>query len=550
VGIMGVAGVAGGPLATARAAGYHLYSCRTPNGAPAPADGWHGSVAAGSMPDVGVGDGCESGGALVAYIGEEHEHAPAVDRATWAFQAPSHERVVAASLRRAATLRGAGGENSVYELSIEGPGASESLEQCAFSPACETLGLTGDPFAPADLLQSAPGRSGTGLSVSVRCGPDPVQGDCRHGFAGSGAYAAIVRIYAADITLEQDVGPSASNVSGELQSASTLAGTPAVAFDASDAGSGLYEAVFTVDGRVVQRSVLDEEGGRCRDVGQSTDGLPAFVYVQPCPSSVSAAVPFDSRLVANGEHHLLVSVTDAAGNSALVLDRVVAIENQPPPGPANGVNASSHATLAVRWSATGKERLASAYGHGHEARGLLTSASGVPISGASVEVAAMPASAGAGAVAMASAHTDAEGRFMVGVPAGASSRTLRFVYRSHLGDASPAASATLLLSVRAGLSLSISPRTASVGHSIRFRGRLLGGPVPLGGKQLVLEARAPGARWIEFDNVRTDSRGRYHASYRFRFPGPAVYQFRVLCEPESDYPYAQGSSPPVDVRER
>ena len=66
----------------------------------------------------------------------------------------------------------------------------------------------------------------------------------------------------------------------------------------------------------------------------------------------------------------------------------------------------------------------------------------------------------------------------------------------------------------------------------------------------MLEARSPGGPWIEFDVVRTDARGRYHASYRFKFPGPADYQFRVLCEPESDYPFATGSSNVVGVRER
>jgi hypothetical protein len=150
---------------------------------------------------------------------------------------------------------------------------------------------------------------------------------------------------------------------------------------------------------------------------------------------------------------------------------------------------------------------------------------------------------------MASIRTDSAGGFRLSLAGSVSSRTLQFVYRSHLGYSPPAASATLSLSVRAGLTLAISPRTVSVGHSIYFRGRLLGGPVPREGKQLVLEARAPRGRWIEFDDVRTSGDGRYRASYRFKFPGPANYQFRVVSEPESDYPYAQGSSNTVEVTE-
>ena len=150
---------------------------------------------------------------------------------------------------------------------------------------------------------------------------------------------------------------------------------------------------------------------------------------------------------------------------------------------------------------------------------------------------------------MAPPRTGADGRFTVRVPAGVSSRTLRFAYRSHLGDPLPVATRTLTLTVRAALGLAIAPMTASVGRRIYFSGRLLGGPVPSTGKLLVLEARSGRGSWIKFDVVRSDRRGRYHASYRFRFPGPAFYRFRVLSEAEADYPFAAGASNTVGVRE-
>ncbi len=167
-----------------------------------------------------------------------------------------------------------------------------------------------------------------------------------------------------------------------------------------------------------------------------------------------------------------------------------------------------------------------------------------------MEVAATPADLSASTATSSSVRTDAQGRFALTIPGRESSRTLRFYYRSSMGTGSPTASATLALSVRAAVMLAIAPRAVSAGGSVRFTGRLLGGPIPREGKQLVLEARAPGGRWIEFDDVRTSLRGNYHASYRFRFPGPARYQFRVLSEPESDYPYAQGASNIVEVTEQ
>jgi hypothetical protein len=374
--------------------------------------------------------------------------------------------------------------------------------------------------------------------------------NCQANTGDANGYAAALYVYAADITLEQSEGPHVSNVGGELTSAATLRGAIPVSFDATDPGSGVWQAVFSVDGRVVQRTVVNDNGGRCRDVGQTSDGLPAFLYVQPCTQSLSADVAFDSTKAANGAHRLTVSVIDAAGNAAPVLDRAVTIDNPPPPGTPNGVNASAQARLAVGWAGTAKTSALGLFSRARTLSGRLTTVGGAPISGAAIDVRATPAYAGAKPLTMASPRTDADGRFSVSVPAGSSSRTLRFAYRAHLDDADPAATGALQLVTRAGIALRVSPHTASAGSSIFFRGRLRGGPIPRGGKQLVLEARSPGSAWIQFKVIHTDARGRYRASYRFKFPGPADYRFRVRSEAESDYPFAAGSSNVVGVHER
>jgi hypothetical protein len=305
-----------------------------------------------------------------------------------------------------------------------------------------------------------------------------------------------------------------------------------------------------VDGQVVQRTVVDENGGRCRDVGQTTDGLPAFLYLQPCKPSVSADVGFDTAHVGNGPHHLVVSVIDAAGNAAPVLDRNVTISNPGAPGPPNGINASDRASLSARWKGTRRGGVTIGYGRQATILGRLTGPGGVPIAGAQIDLLATPTYSGARTAAMASPHTGRDGRFTVRLRGPLCSRTLRLAYRSRLGAAPPVATRTLTLRVRAGIALGVRPSTASVGRSIFFRGRLLGGPVPHDGKQLVLEARSPGSGWLEFKVIRTGSRGRYRASYQFKFPGPADYEFRVLSEPESDYPFAAGHSNMVVVHER
>ncbi len=526
---------------SATAGRYHLYSCRTPAGESAPTDGWSGSrIGTYSYTQ----DTCsQPNGALIAALGEQPARTANTDIATWAFGAPVGATIAGATLWRSGDADGGAAVNATYEFWLAAPSdindPINAFDVCAAGFEC-----------PAGSWVAVPSANlGSHLYAHASCvGKSGFE--CPVGNGKADHYAAAVYLHAADITLEQNGGPSASNVSGELTSAPSVKGASDVAFSATDPGSGVYETVFSIDGRAVQATVVNGNGGRCRDVGQTADGSPAFLYVQPCLGSVSVDASFDTTRVSNGAHRLVVSVIDAAGNAAPVLNRQITIANPPAPGAANGTNASSRATLAVRWKRTSKASLTCPYGRGQTIVGRLTGPGGTPISGAVIDLRVMPAYAGAKPLAVASPRTNADGRFSVKLARGGSSRTLRFAYRSHLGDAVPVAARTLTLRVHAGIALSVSPRTASVGRSIFFRGRLRGRPIPRGGKQLVLEARSPGSGWIEFDVIRTDARGRYHASYRFKFPGPADYRFRVRSEPESGYPFAGGASNVVGVRER
>ncbi|HEY2766923.1 MAG TPA: hypothetical protein VGI76_01625 [Solirubrobacteraceae bacterium] len=400
--------------------------------------------------------------------------------------------------------------------------------------------------------------------------------------------------------LSDTESPVVSAVSGDLAEAPTVSGHSDLAFQASDGGSGIYEVIFKVDGEVVSSVIPEEKGGHCRDVGGTSDGLPAFLYTQPCPAAVNVDLPFDTTALANGTHHLLVSVTDAAGNDKPVVDREVTISNSATPaggagetsnggetsrggtgsggsssgsgvgvlGPAvggssgvgaaastvalNGAGASTQATLTAVWRGHKGERLTGSYGAARTVEGRLASPGGAPIVGAQLAVEELPASAGARSHELSAPRTGTDGRWRIALPRSITSSELRFSYSARLGDALPVATRTLTLSVRAGVSLRIAPRIARSGGSIHFSGRLLGAPIPRGGKQVVLEARSPGGRWLEFHVIRgrAGRGGRFGFDYRFRLPGPARYEFRVLCEAEADYPFAVGTSNVVRVYER
>jgi uncharacterized membrane protein YgcG len=590
-------------LATgARAGEYHVYSCRTPGGQPAPTEGW--SEPAHSGEDVTLNTCQEAGGGLIAGMDDGYAHAAhsALDKASWRFTAPTNETIAAGKLWRAGGVGGGSNQHAYYAAYMEsGPiaGEDEAFDTCTAWQPCAGEGNFNVPLAPSNVV-SVPANAlpSDFLSLDAACGSSIVEYGCPEGKNDPSGYAATIELFAADLVLSDTESPTVSAVGGGLAEAPTLSGHSDLAFHASDGGSGIYEVVFKVDGQVVSSVIPEEEGGRCRDVGGTSDGLSAFLYTQPCPAAVNVDLPFDTTAIANGAHHLLVSVADAAGNAKPVIDRQVTVANSSngagggsggagsggaggtggggssgagggaggtaPSGSAagagspavaaapNGVGASAQAILTAAWRGHGGERLVGPYGAARTVEGRLTGSGGAPIAGAQIAVDELPAYAGAKPRALPPPHTGTDGRWRLSLPRSSASGELRFSYRTHLGDPLPVATRTLTLSVRAGIELRIAPHVARSGGDIHFDGRLVGGPIPAGGKQVVLEARSPGGRWLEFHVIRARAGGggRLRFAYRFRLPGPARYEFRVLCEAEADYPFAAGTSNVVRVYER
>jgi hypothetical protein len=526
---------------------YHVFACRTPTGEVSPTDGW-APVARGATAVTENSCANPAGGLLAGFV---ERGVPAVpeDVAGWQFVPPAGETLVGARVWRAGDADGYFNLKDEYVLWLGGAGRSSAFEECAPKRGCTAgLGEQGVPFAGANLVAAARATVAGGLSVNAECVSE-VDNDCSSlapppPLTPDG-YHAVVVVYAADLTLEQQAPPAVVNVGGPLATAAVVSGASDVSFTASDTGAGVYEALVSVDGAPVERAPLDEDGGRCRDVGGTSDGSAAFLYVKPCVATIGTSVGVDTTRLANGEHDVTVQVLDAAGNAATVLARRVTVSNGAPCA-TNASATAGGAVLSADWRGSAKATLTSSFARAQSIEGHLTHADGSPIAGARVEAFAAAASAGAATPSVAEV-TDADGRFSVSVARGGASRTVCLAYFPAAGAG--VATRALRLSVRAPLALSISPRATRVGGTIRFRGRLLGGHVPTGGKQVILEARSPGSRWIEFKVVRANARGRFRASYRFRFPGPATYEFRALCEAEADYPFARGASNVVRVHE-
>jgi hypothetical protein len=529
-------------------------TCAQPDGGPAPIEGWQGSSYNGYGADSGPIDTCDQpGGALTAFDSSAVETA-AYTGPMWVYTAPVGSTIAGGALRVSlSTPQG----QAFVATPQDAYNQADIVINCQFNEPC---GSNGTETATVPIASTLAG--GTQLFAAAMC-VSPSYGGTSCPAGSGGGTNAVISVYAADIELQNSSTPTGVGFAGALLSPGA-SGTADLTFTAEDPdGPGVYQVLVDLDGAQVYQGTPDPNGGRCASIGTNAGGVNEFLYAQPCKQNVAVDVPLETSRVANGQHQVKVTVRDAAGNAAVVYDGTISIANPNAAtstpvgpgspaalrGPTNGTNASDQAKLTARWTSMVKATRTSRYGQVNRITGRLTTATGQPISGALLDVAMTRAGLGARAASLASVRTGPMGAWTLTLPRSISSSTLRFAYRSHLNDTIPVAAADLSLRVHAGVALRIAPRVASVGQTIRFTGVLQGTPIPPGGKQLVLEASS-GREWIQFATITTDGKGRYHASYRFKFPGPIAYRFRVYAPREADFPFLGGTSNVVGVYER
>ena len=144
--------------------------------------------------------------------------------------------------------------------------------------------------------------------------------------------------------------------------------------------------------------------------------------------------------------------------------------------------------------------------------------------------------------------TDAKGRFMFRARRGPS-RVLRVGYRAFTLDPEPSAVAGVTLNVRAGIRLSVAPRRTTSRGTIRFSGKLLGGPGRSHVQVTLYAVGRVGRQRVPVSVLRTNRKGRFRFRYRFqRTFAPFTYRFQARIERQATYPYAAAGSNRVIVR--
>ncbi|MGO9249044.1 MAG: hypothetical protein ACLP7W_10720 [Solirubrobacteraceae bacterium] len=529
-------------------------TCTAPDGAPAPVEGWQGGPYGVAVADSGPIDTCDQhGGALTAYDSSAVQ-APAYTGAIWVYTASAGSTIAGGVL--SVSLSTPQGQAFVATPQ-DAYNAANVVINCQYNEPC---GADGTETASVSIAPTFAG--GSQLFAAAMC-VSPTYGGTTCPAGSGGGTNATISVYSADIELQNSATPTGAGFAGTLLSPGA-SGTAELTFTAQDhEGPGVYRVIVDLDGAQVYAGTPETNGGRCASIGTNASGISEFLYAQPCKQDVAVDVPMETTRFADGQHQLKVTVQDAAGNTAVVYDGTISIANPTTApsttigpgsplaerGSANGTNASDQAKLTARWASTTKATRTSRYGQADRVTGRLTSTTGQPISGALLDATETPAVQGAKTASLTSVRTGPTGTWTLTLPRDVSSSTLRIAYHSHINDTVPAATTSLELHVHAGIILRITPHITSVNHTIHFSGTLHGTPIPPGGKQLVLEASS-GGEWIQFDTISTNAKGRYHASYRFKFPGPVTYRFRVLSPYEADFPFLAGSSNAVAVYER
>jgi len=201
----------------------------------------------------------------------------------------------------------------------------------------------------------------------------------------------------------------------------------------------------------------------------------------------------------------------------------------------------------LRAGFAGAKRVSIRFGRSLTLRGSLRCGA-LPLKRALLSV-VVTAAAGGDRARREQIRTRADGSFALALAPGPS-RQIDVSYNASGGKGVGAASARASVVVTPEISLAVTPRHTTNGHTITFTGQVSGGDEPRGGLPLQLEYRE-GSRWMVYQVVRANPRdGRFLYRYTFeRTTQSITYTFRFAIPPSgvAGYPYQPAASPPCSV---
>ncbi len=396
------------------------------------------------------------------------------------------------------------------------------------------------------VLEIPEGRGGN-LYLSSGCGGQTVPGRvCDEG--GSEGGWSLVKLWWADLLLENDSAPTGSGFSGSLLEPDAH-GTADLQFTAGDSGPGVYSVTLEIDGQKFYQGTPNGNGGHCAAVG-SISGALMFDYQQPCEQTETVDIPVNTTVLGDGTHTLKVIVTSAAQNSSPVYDGTITTTNRTtvssllssPLTTSPEAEPAYEIVLGKRTAALGKAPRCSYTASALTLSGELRNPAGAPAPGVTMSLMAQDGVTSPGPpVVLAHTTSNAAGEWVLDAPKGPS-RLLRIVYGNAANAANAGAGVTISETVSPVLNLHV--RTPG-GARLVFSGRLaispLGSPRPL----VTIETRA-GHEWEAVGHaIRVNANGTYryvyHSSpltlgrrFAFRAQTPATSLWQASHSPERE----------------
>jgi hypothetical protein len=172
-----------------------------------------------------------------------------------------------------------------------------------------------------------PSDAGGDLYVYALCsGFNTSNGECDAGERDG--FWALSQVSSARLLLRNDAVPGAADFGGSLLKPDA-SGAATLDFTAADPGGpGVFAVRAQIDGRTVYDGTPDTEDGSCASVGTDpTTGALMFDGKQPCPASEPVSLAIATGGLRDGKHRVVVTITDVAGNSAVVLTREITTRN-------------------------------------------------------------------------------------------------------------------------------------------------------------------------------------------------------------------------------
>ena len=326
----------------ARAGEWMQVACANPTGSAAGSQGWTGALI-----DTSAGASatttCGPGAPMAAVLGDAVPQ-PVGSGAALTYTPPPGSIVVGGRLAVSLQAPG-GGTDATATAVVDEPGQAYPTDvrpPCAgtISPcAAQGTSYSGTVTLPANL--------GGQVTVAAGCAGSPGFSCDAGGRDGAWAQA---QVSAADVLLSTGARPGATQPSGSLLH-HPAHGTARLRVDATDPGGpGVHLVTAAIDGRVVRRLTPDPNGGACLPVGTDhASGALMFDAAQPCPASVVTTLAIPTRGLPDGDHRLTLTVTDAAGDTAMVLRRTILTANpRLTPQPRGALRARF--SLSTRWA--------------------------------------------------------------------------------------------------------------------------------------------------------------------------------------------------------